>query len=85
MPPIAGLQLICPQGLDALRDEQRACTASCRGERGLGAGMAATTTITSKDSANLVIGVLQAAAAGRAIATRNAASLNFTKRRACRS
>ena len=31
-----------PQGLDALRDEQRACTASCRGERGLGAGMAAT-------------------------------------------
>ncbi len=30
------------QGLDALRDEQSACTASCRGERGLGAGMAAT-------------------------------------------
>ena len=41
MPPIAGLQLICPERLDALGEQQRARTHARGGQRRLGAGVAA--------------------------------------------
>ena len=41
MPPIAGLQLICAERLDALRQQQRARAHARRRQRGLGAGVAA--------------------------------------------
>ena len=41
MPPMAGLQLMAPEGLDALRQQQRAAAHARGSQRGLGAGMAA--------------------------------------------
>jgi hypothetical protein len=41
MPPMAGLQLICAEGLDALRQQQRARSHARSRQRRLGAGVAA--------------------------------------------
>ncbi len=41
MPPMAGLQLIWPERLDALREQQRAHAHARRRQRCFGAGMAA--------------------------------------------